>query len=503
MKKIGNINLIKKLGQGAFGAVYLSTLDGKKEYFATKVLDRKRTDQNKKYFDNEIAILKFLKHPNILRIEDLQKTKDSYLLVTEFINGGSLSENLKRYQNLHHNKAFTEEIVQHLMRQIVDAIKYMHGFRIIHRDLKLDNIMVNFDTENDKNNCNMLRARVKLIDFGLATQLPKSGLTTTALGSPINMDPYILKKYKKGENKTGGYNEKIDIWSLGTVCYQMLIGKVAFEAESIEDLIRKMEAGNYTVPTSVSKEVVSFINAMLQYDATNRYSASELSKHPFLKKRVSDFSKIDTNRVSRKIDRKGLNINVKKNSTIWGIFNEDDEVKLSSIIYEENPISEQDHINIYNKNNSLKNYDKRPMQENFNIQKDNALFRQHTFNYSNQNNFINSNNGNSFYGQSMFPSNSNMPNNGMQNMNRINQNPTPYYNAGQQRNMNNYSSNTYQPQPNYPNNVMNNNNMNYTNNLPSGTIINNGSVYQNQSQAGYRPMDNDDTEKEDGGCIII
>jgi serine/threonine protein kinase len=500
MKKIGNITLIKELGKGSYGKVFLSTIDGKNEYFATKVMDRQRVDQNKKYFDNEITLLKSLKHPNILKFVDLQKTENSYYLVTEYINGGSLSDCLKRYQKLHHNKAFTEEILQHLMRQIVDAIKYMHGFKIIHRDLKLDNIMVNFDNENDNNNCNMLRAKVKLIDFGLAKQLPKSGLTTTALGSPINMDPYILKKFKNRENKTGGYNEKIDIWSLGTVCYEMLIGKVVFEAESIEDLIRKIDAGNYTLPTSLSKEVVSFINAMLQYDAANRYSASELSKHPFLRKRVSEFSKIDTKRASRKIDRKGLNINVKKNNTIWGIFNEDDEVKLTSIIYEENPINEQVHMNIKNKQKTLKNYDKRPMKENFNLRNEDFIPRQNTPDYTNQNSFLNSNNGNSFYGQSMFPNNSKMQNKGMQNINRANQNQIQYYKAMQQQNMNNYS-NAYQPQPNYG---MNNNNINYTNNLPSGTIINNGTVYLNQDQAGYRPMDNDDTEKEEkDGCIII
>jgi serine/threonine protein kinase len=359
--------------------------------------------------------------------------------------------------------------------------------------------MVNFDTENDKNNCNMLRAKVKLIDFGLAIKLPKSGLTTTALGSPINMDPYILKKFKNRENKTGGYNEKIDIWSLGTVCYEMLIGKVVFEAESIEDLIRKIDAGNYTLPTSVSKEVVSFINAMLQYDAANRYSASELSKHPFLRKRVSEFSKMDTKRASRKIDRKGLNINVKKNNTIWGIFNEEDEKILASIIYEENPINEQVHMNIKNKQKTLKNYDKRPMKENFNLRNEDFIPRQNTPDYTNQNSFLNSNNGNSFYGQSMFPNNSKMQNKGMQNINRANQNQIQYYKAMQQQNMNN--SNAYQPQPNYG---MNNNNINYTNNLPSGTIINNGTVYLNQDQAGYRPMDNDDTEKEKkDGCIII
>ena len=111
----------------------------------------------------------------------------------------------------------------------------------------------------------------------------------------------------------------------------MLIGQSVFNADTMNELVRKIENGSYNVPTSVSKEVVSFLNGMLQYDGNNRLSAAELSKSPFLTKRVSDFTKIDTRRVSRKINNKGLNINVKKNQTIWAIFNEEDEKKLVNI----------------------------------------------------------------------------------------------------------------------------------------------------------------------------
>ena len=111
----------------------------------------------------------------------------------------------------------------------------------------------------------------------------------------------------------------------------MLIGKPVFNSQTLDDLIYKVESGTYSVPTSVSKEIVAFLNGMLQYDGQNRLSADELSMQPFLIKRVNDFSRIDTNKVRKKIDSKGLNINVKKNRTIWAIFNENDEEKLSGI----------------------------------------------------------------------------------------------------------------------------------------------------------------------------
>ena len=332
--QIEDITLIKCLGKGSFGEVFLSTKRGKRELFATKKIDRVKADQPsfKKYFENEIKILNSLRHPNIVKLEDIKATKDSYYIVMEYINGGSLTDCLKQYQKIT-GKAFPENILQYLMRQIVDAIKYIHQQKIIHRDLKLDNIMVNFDNENDKNNLYMMRAKIKIIDFGFAIQLAKSDLAFSALGSPINMDPFILRKYtnKGGNINQLGYDSKADIWSLGTICYEMLIGQAVFNAETMNELIKKVENGSYNIPTNVSKEVVSFLNGMLQYNSEMRLSAEELSKHEFLTKNVRDFTRIDTKKAQKKIDNKGLNINIKQNQTIWAIFNKEDEEKLVNI----------------------------------------------------------------------------------------------------------------------------------------------------------------------------
>ena len=336
IKKLKAITLLQVLGKGAFGTVYLSQKDGKAGYLATKVIDRAIADKPSfyKYFQNELRILNILQHPNVVHLETVKKDDKYYYIVMEYVNGGSLGDCLKRYQSKY-GKAFPEEIVQHLMRQIVDAIKFIHHKNIIHRDLKLENIMASFDDEKDIETCNMMKAKIKLIDFGFATQLTQNNnkVAKTVIGSPINMDPIILNEMAKKGKKINqlGYDQKADIWSLGTICYEMLIGKPVFNAQTLDDLVYKVESGTYSVPTSVSKEIVAFLNGMLQYDGQNRLSADELSMQPFLIKRVNDFSRIDTNKVRKKIDSKGLNINVKKNKTIWAIFNENDEEKLSGI----------------------------------------------------------------------------------------------------------------------------------------------------------------------------
>ena len=330
---VDNLTLMKRLGKGSFGEVFLTSKKGSTELFATKKMDRKYADSPgvRKYFINEISILKEVSHPNIVRLDQLKQTKDHYYIVMEYCNGGSLTECLNNYKKLH-GKPFTEEIVQYLMRQIVDAIKYLHNRKIIHRDLKLDNILVKFNNDMDKNQVNMMKAQVKIIDFGFAIHLTSKNMAFSALGSPINMDPVILKKLnKRGGTNALGYDEKADIWSLGTICYEMLIGQAVFNAESMNDLVRKVERGSYIVPTSLSREVVSFLNGMLQYDSKLRFSASELAKHHFLTKRVSDFSSIDLGKNPGTANQKVLSMNTRKNRSIWAVFNEENEKKLINI----------------------------------------------------------------------------------------------------------------------------------------------------------------------------
>ena len=349
---IDEFTLLKCIGKGAFGEVYISSKQGSQKLFATKKVPKSKADSPaiKKYFINEITILREISHPYIIHFETIKHTIHNYYIITEYCNGGDLLKCLKKYKSLYYHP-FTEEIVQHLMRQIVSAIKYLHGRRIIHRDLKLENILVNFDNENDKASMNMLKAKIKVIDFGFATHLGASNLRYSTLGSPINMDPLLLKKLankNQGNFNLIGYDEKADIWSLGTVCYELLIGQEVFNAQTMIDLIKKVENGNYQVPTNLSKEVVSFLNGMLQYSAKQRLSSDELSKHAFLIKNVKDFKKLDLRKVSNKINNRGLlNINIKRNQSIWAIFNQEDEKTLIDIpgqIYEENPNQKLDEL---------------------------------------------------------------------------------------------------------------------------------------------------------------
>ena len=341
-QQLEGYNIIKFLGKGAYGEVYLSEKKNSNKLFATKKISREIADRPnfKKYLIIEIEILKMLNHPNIVKLEDFKKSANSYYIIMEYINGGGLSQCLKKYIQKH-GKAFPEPIVQHLMRQIIDALVYIHDKKIIHRDLKLDNIMVNFDSEIDKENLNMMRAQIKIIDFGCSTLLTKQNLATTAVGSPINMDPLILEKYNKLRDKSTTYDTKVDIWSIGTVCYELLIGKAVFDAKTMDDLVEKVREGKYRLPSTVSREICSFINGMLQYDSSSRLSAKQLQRHPFLVKNIKDFTYMNAERAT-KSDK------IKKNQSIWAVFK--DEEKFINIkdthdnYINQNPIPEQSKI---------------------------------------------------------------------------------------------------------------------------------------------------------------
>ena len=143
IKKVNNFILFKEIGRGAFGEVYLTSKKGSTQLFATKKVSKQKieTPSIKKYFINEITILKELHHKNIIRLETIRQTIHNFYIITDYYNGEDLSSCLRKHRMIK-GKPFSEEIIQHLMRQIIDALKYLHSKRIIHRDLKLDNILI-------------------------------------------------------------------------------------------------------------------------------------------------------------------------------------------------------------------------------------------------------------------------------------------------------------------------------------------------------------------------
>ena len=258
------------------------------------------------------------------------------------------------------------------------------------------------------------------------------------------MDPGILKKFCV--NDTRGYDEKVDIWSLGTLCYEMLIGKATFEANTMKELAFKVEKGEYTLPTTLSKEAVSFLNAMLQYDSKCRLTAEELSRHHFLTRDIKDFTRININEVRNNLTEDDkLKINVKKNQSIWAIFNNTDDLdEVPGYIVEKNendkflaPIAEMENMNLNENNNNNINTNNNNRNNFANNQTPNPY--SNNMNNNNANNYYNKN-ANYYNRHNNFQYPSYNPNGFRNNLVNKNMNYQPN-NNNQQSNMNNNQQN--------------------------------------------------------------
>ena len=323
--EIDDYTLIKSLGKGSTGEAFLGSKKGSTEKYLIKKYDKSfLNSEHKKYFDNEISILKDISHPNIIKLYEVKEKENEIYVVSEYYNGGDLNKFLEDYLK-EKKEPLSEEKVQHIMRQLIDAVKYLHDKRIMHRDLKCENILLNYEDEKSRENKDIMKATIKIIDFGFARYLKEGELASTILGSPLHISPYILNgliHFEKNKNNKIGYDEKEEIWTLGTICYELLTGEILFNAEDMDGLVINVNKGDYYLPLTLSKEAVSFLNSMLQYESEKRLSAAQLSKHSFLKKNVSEFKKIEVNELKnvKIITKPTIIINTKENESIWENF---------------------------------------------------------------------------------------------------------------------------------------------------------------------------------------
>ena len=315
----------KQIGGGAYSQVLLATKLDTGEKFAIKRIDKSLLNDKryKKYLNNEIFILNNIKNQYTITFYGIRMCMNYLYLIFELCNGGDLQTCLNEYIQ-RYNKPFTQEIVQHLMRQIIKGFVYLHSRNILHRDIKLANILVKFPTEEDKENLNMLKCEIRIADFGFSRYLKADNLAKSLLGNPINMDPKILRKMRRMDNDSEfGYDQKADIWSLGAITYELLIGCPAFEANSYDELLEKVEKGNYRIPHEIilSKEAICFLNSMMQYDPEKRFKVEDLAKQFFLTKDVKTFHPLQLKKSTMDLAQSIiLNSKDEKRSNINNIF---------------------------------------------------------------------------------------------------------------------------------------------------------------------------------------
>jgi len=260
----------KMLGSGSFGSVYEAKNTIFNNIVAMKVIKKDPNNElDEQEIRNEIDILKKLSHPNIVKIYEFYVSNSHYYIVTEFCKEGELFSYIK-------NK-YSERQLAVLFYQVFSGLWYLHDNKILHRDIKLENIMIS-QKENDNETGEEL-FWAKIIDFGTAKIFEKNKKEKDVVGSSYYIAPEVLKQ---------NYNEKCDTWSVGVILYMMLVGRAPFDGKDDEEIICKINSADYNSnePRLMkhSPEVRDLVSKLLQKDTDKRYSAKEAIAHPWFQK---------------------------------------------------------------------------------------------------------------------------------------------------------------------------------------------------------------------------
>ncbi|CAH1267417.1 NEK1 [Branchiostoma lanceolatum] len=259
---------VKRIGEGSFGKAFLvrNKKDGKqyviKEISITKMSPKERQESRR-----EVTVLSKMKHTNIVSYQESFEEVGNLYIVMDFCDGGDLYQRINAQRGI----LFTEDQVMNWFVQLCLALKHVHDRKILHRDIKSQNIFL------------MRDGAIKLGDFGIARVLNNTmELARTCIGTPYYLSPEMC------ENRP--YNNKSDIWALGCVLYEMCTLKHAFEAGNMKNLVLKIIRGSYPpVSPRYSYELRNLVAQLFKRNPRDRPSINSILRKNFISKRIEKF----------------------------------------------------------------------------------------------------------------------------------------------------------------------------------------------------------------------
>ncbi|XP_060059155.1 serine/threonine-protein kinase ULK2 isoform X2 [Erinaceus europaeus] len=271
MEVVGDFEYSKRdlVGHGAFAVVFRGRHRQKTDWeVAIKSINKKNLSKSQLLLGKEIKILKELQHENIVALYDVQELPNSVFLVMEYCNGGDLADYLQAKGTL------SEDTIRVFLHQIAAAMRILHSKGIIHRDLKPQNILLSYA---NRRKSSVSGIRIKIADFGFARYLHSNMMAATLCGSPMYMAPEVIMSQH--------YDAKADLWSIGTVIYQCLVGKPPFQANSPQDLrifYEKNRSLMPSIPRETSPYLANLLLGLLQRNQKDRMDFETFFNHPFL-----------------------------------------------------------------------------------------------------------------------------------------------------------------------------------------------------------------------------
>ncbi|CAI2722437.1 unnamed protein product [Schistosoma spindalis] len=255
---VGKYKLIRTLGRGNFAKVKLAQHVSTGREVAVKVIDKTQLNQAslKKLF-REVNIMKMLNHPNIVRLYEVIESERHVYLVMEYAENGEVFDHLVAHGRMKEREA------RAAFRQIVSAVEYCHQKKIVHRDLKAENLL--FDGYYN----------IKLADFGFSNLFDGSKKLDTFCGSP----PYAAPELFQGRKYDG---PEVDVWSLGVILYTLVSGSLPFDAQHLKDLQERVLRGKYRVPFYMSTDCEALLRKLLVLNPAKRVTLRNVMSDKWL-----------------------------------------------------------------------------------------------------------------------------------------------------------------------------------------------------------------------------
>ncbi|KAH9526875.1 calcium/calmodulin-dependent protein kinase I isoform X1 [Dermatophagoides farinae] len=251
------------LGTGAFSQVYLAQNHHDPcQMVAIKCIDKKALKGKEDSLDNEIKVLRKLKHKNIVQLVETFEDRNKVYLVMELVTGGEL------FDRIVEKGSYTEKDASLLIKQILEAVDYMHSQGVVHRDLKPENLLYYSQSEDSK---------IMISDFGLS-KMEESGVMATACGTPGYVAPEVLAQKP--------YGKSVDVWSIGVIAYILLCGYPPFYDENDANLFAQILKGDFEFDSpywdDISDSAKDFIRHLICVDVSKRFTCKDALLHPWI-----------------------------------------------------------------------------------------------------------------------------------------------------------------------------------------------------------------------------